>query len=99
LSLFILAWLLNPLYAFLSKAEPQVDSVLKEVSKMETDYKKLLEFYGEDDGVQPEEFFAIPVKFSSDLKRAISENKVAAESAKPKVCVFEFPFPSFLSFF
>ena len=71
---------------FLEKAEASIAKVSDQTSNLEGDYNALLSYYGEEDKVAPEEFFSIPVKFSSDLKKAISENKTAlAESSKTKL--------------
>ena len=56
------------LHPFVEKADKSLNAVISETERVETNFKGLLTFFGEDDNVQPEEFFAIPVKFSSDLK-------------------------------
>lgn len=62
-----------------------MDKISELTGNLEADYKALLVYFGEDDMVQPEEFFSIPVKFSTDIKKAIAENKIVAEAAKSKV--------------
>ena len=55
-------------YPFVEKAESSINKVGEQANSLEADYKGLLTYFGEDDMIQPEEFFSIPVKFSTDLK-------------------------------
>lgn len=55
-------------YSFVSSSETSISQLLTKSNKLESDFKSLLNLYGEEDTVQSEEFFSIPVKFSSDLK-------------------------------
>ena len=51
----------------MGQATPAIEALQRMGAKLDADLKALVRYYGEEDGMKPEEVFGIIVKFSSAL--------------------------------